>query len=161
MIRFVGMKSLFFLILKTRASVYISSIIFMACLLLIVTGSPILSKPVQQDSAFPIGTIISWAGLVALVNTTYLVFNKISHSYQSNFKLLRFAFRSLLILASTWGLAGFLFAGNWAFTFQNQDEFRGSIEASQYFLGYTATIVLFPVFLLLVTGIVSRTGSNL
>ncbi|WP_163714370.1 hypothetical protein [Mangrovibacterium lignilyticum] len=155
------MKSIFLLILKTRASVCISSVIFISCLLLVATGSPILGNPVLKDSTFPIGTIISWAGLIALLNTTYLVFNKNGYSHQSSFRLLRLAFQSMLILASAWGLIGFLLAGNWAFTFQNQDEFRGSIEASQYFVAYTVAIVLVPVFLLLVAWFTSPASADL
>src|SRR5665648_292280 len=102
--------------MTVKALTYISSIILVSCLFLIVTGSPILNILVIKESTFPLGTLISWIGLIALTYTIYFGFNKIPHSNNPNHKLFKFAFRSIIILASLWGLIGFLLAKNWAFT---------------------------------------------
>lgn len=136
--------------MKAKALPYISSIILVSSIFLIVTGSPILNIPVNKESTFPSGTLVSWIGLIALTVTIYFGFNKILRSNNSSHRIFRFAFISIIILASLWGLIGFLLANNWAFTFQNHDEFRGSIEASRYFWIYTASLVLFPVLLILI-----------
>ncbi|MHC1732664.1 MAG: hypothetical protein AB9888_11650 [Bacteroidales bacterium] len=129
---------------------YLSLIIFVSCLFLIVTGSPILNVPLFKESAFPLGTIVSWIGLIAFTFTIYLISNKIHRANISVHKIIRIAFGSTVILALLWGLIGFLFAGNWAFTFQNHDAFRGGIEASRCFWIFTSTLVLMPVLLFLV-----------
>jgi hypothetical protein len=103
-----------------------------------------------KGSAFPLGTIVSWIGLIALTSTIYLAFNKIDRASNSAHKKIRIAFAGIVILAFSWVLIGFLLAGNWAFTFQNHDEFRGSIEASRYFWIFTASLVLLPVILFLI-----------
>jgi hypothetical protein len=97
-----------------------------------------------------LGTIVSWIGLIAFTFTMYLAFNKIHRANNSIHRIIKSIFGSIVILAFLWGLIGFLFAGNWAFTFQNHDEFRGSIEASRYFWIFTASLVLLPVILFLI-----------
>jgi hypothetical protein len=136
--------------MKTSALTYISPGILAICILLIVTGSPILTMPVVKESAFPFGTLISWIGLIALTTSVYLAFIKIIGSDSSNHRIFGFAFKSIVILAALWGIIGFLLAGNWAFTFQNHEEFRGSIEASKYFWTFTAALVFIPVLLILI-----------
>lgn len=141
-------------LMKAKSITYLSSIILVSCLFLIVTGSPILTRPIFKESAFPSGTLISWTGLIALTSTIYFAFKTIHLSGSSNHKIFRFVFGSTIIFAFLWGLIGFLLAKNWAFTFQNHDEFRGSIEASRYFWIYTASIVSLPILLFLILWLV-------
>jgi hypothetical protein len=136
--------------MKAKASIYVSSLVLIICLILLATGSPILGTPLVQETAFPSGTLISWVGIIALTITIYLVFILLSHPANPGGNIFRFAFKSIATLALPWGLIGKLLAGNWAFTFQNHDEFRGSIEASRVFWIYTASLVFFPVLLILV-----------
>lgn len=142
--------NLFVMPMKAKALIFVSSVILVFCLILLVTGSPILGTPLVNKTAFPSGTIISWIGIIALTITIYLVFILLRHSTRSNYKMLSYVLRSIVIFAALWGLTGFLLAGNWAFIFQNHDEFRGSIEASRLFWIYTASLVLLPVLLILV-----------
>ena len=136
--------------MKASPLTYISFIILVFCLFLIVTGSPILTMPVIKGSAFPFGTLISWVGLIALTTSVYFAFKKITGSDGSNHRLFGFAFKGIVILGALWGIIGFLLSGNWAFTFQNHDEFRGSIEASKYFWTFTAALVFSPILLILI-----------
>jgi hypothetical protein len=144
--------------MKAKAQIYISAIILVSCLFLIITGSPILNKPFIKDSTFPLGTVISWVGIIALTLVIYFIINKIYSSYSSNYKILRFIFKSIIILALLWGFIGFLLANNWAFIFQNHDKFRGSADASRYFWIYTATLVLLPILLILILWLMSLSG---
>jgi glucan phosphoethanolaminetransferase (alkaline phosphatase superfamily) len=96
-----------------------------------------------------LGTLVSWIGLITVTFAIYLTSNKIHRTNNSIRQIIRIVSGSTIILALLWGLIGFLFAGNWAFVFQNHDEFRGSIEASRYFWIFTASLVLLPVLLLL------------
>lgn len=136
--------------MKSKTPIYISLIILISCLFLILRGSPILNIPLIKEGTFPIGTLISWIGLISFNIAIYLIFNVIHKSNRSIDMIFRFAFRSIIILASLWGFIGFLLANNWAFTFENHVEFRGGIGASQYFWIYTASLVLFPVLLILI-----------
>lgn len=136
--------------MKTKSITYTSSIILISCLILVVTGSPILNIPLYEGSAFPLGTLVSWIGLIAFTSAIYLAFNKIDRVSNSIRQIIRIVSGSTIILALLWGLIGFVFAGNWAFVFQNHDEFRGGIEASRYFWIFTASLVLLPVLLFLI-----------
>lgn len=63
--------------MNSKALPFISSLVLMTCLLLIVKGSPVLNIPVIKGTAFPVGTLVSWAGLIALAVTLFSIFNKI------------------------------------------------------------------------------------
>lgn len=136
--------------MKAKTLIYVSSVILVFCLFLLITGSPILGTPLVNKTTFPSGTLISWIGIIALTITIYLVFILLRRSTSSNYMILSYALRSIVIFAALWGLIGFLLAGNWAFIFQNHDEFTGSIEASRLFWIYTASLVLIPVLLILI-----------
>jgi len=136
--------------MKTKPLIYISSIILISSLFLLVTGSPVLNMPLFKEATFPSGTLVSWIGLIAFTVTIYLIFNMIHNSDSSDYRIFRVAFISIIVLATLWGIIGFLLANNWAFTFQNHDKFRGSSDASRYFWIYTALLVLIPVLLILI-----------
>jgi len=136
--------------MKAKPPIYIFTVILASCLILIVTGSPILNRPLNDNSTFPLGTFISWIGIIALTLTVYFAFIRILGSKSSKYRILRFVFKSIIVLASIWGFIGFILADNWAFTFQNHDKFRGSIDASRYFWIYTASLVLLPIIIILI-----------
>jgi hypothetical protein len=141
--------------MKPKALPFISLLILITCLFLIVKGSAVLNMPVIKGTAFPVGTIVSWIGLIALAVTLFSIFNKICNSLGPGARILRYVYLGFTILAALWGFIGFFLAGNWAFTFHNHDDIRGSIEASEVFMYFTASLVLFPVILIITTGLVS------
>lgn len=153
--RIPRLTTIFISQMKAKTKIYIPIIILVSSLFLVVTGSPILNKPFIKDSTLPLGTLISWIGIIALTLTIYCIFNKIHRSNSKNHKILRYVFKGIISLASIWGFIGFLFANNWALTFQNHDKFRGSIDASLFFWIYTATLVLFPILLIIILLLIS------
>jgi len=140
---------------KSRVLPYISSLVLITCLYLVITGSPVLNMPVFKATSFPAGTIVSWIGLIALAVTIYFIFSKIPDSFIAGGRILRFAFQCFIVLAALWGFIGFFLADNWSFTFGNKSEFRGSIEASEVFMYFTALLVLLPVLLIIIAGLMS------
>lgn len=141
--------------MKLKALPFISSLVLIICLYLIVTGSPVLTLPVIKGTSFPAGTVISWLGLLALSGTIFFIFSKIFDSNNPGGRIFRFIFQCFIVLSALWGFIGFFLAGNWAFTFHNHDEFRGSIEASKVFMYFTASLVLFPLILIITAELVS------
>jgi hypothetical protein len=98
----------------------------------------------------PWGTIITWIGLIALPASVFFGIEKIRHPITIKFRILNFANKMAILFASIWGLLSYYFANNWAFTFRQQTEFRGSIRASSYFFNYTILIIAISLILLLV-----------
>lgn len=141
--------------MKSKAIPFISSLVLMTCIFLVVTGSSFLTMPVIKGTSFPVGTVVSWLGLLALSATIFFIFSKIYDSDNPGGHIFRLAFQCFIVLAALWGFIGYFLAGNWAFTFHNHDDFRGSIEASEAFMYFTASLVLFPVLLIIIAGLVS------
>ncbi|RIJ45946.1 hypothetical protein D1614_20720 [Maribellus luteus] len=102
---------------------------------------------------FPFGTLISWSMLVAYA---YLTRSFVAGEPSGNIRrTARKILSANLILAIAWGIISFLLSGNWSFSFQN---------APLNFTLWTAitgTILIFPLFVLLVAGIYSLAGSIL
>lgn len=122
--------------------------------LLLVNGSGILGKPLARGSGFPLGTIITWIGLIALPSSVYFGIDK-SGLYNSSFRNFLVKVNiAIIFMAFLWGPISYFLAGNWAYVFSPGNGFRGSSEASQYFWAYT-TIIVFVSLLLFIAHMVS------
>ena len=120
----------------------ISLVILIGSAYLLLTGSPLLLMPAVEAINLPAGTLIAWAGLIALPAAIYLF---TPQSDRQSSRLNRLAInllRSDLLLAGSWGLVAYGLSGSWAFTFSGvARSFRGSDAASAAFWGYTVLIV--------------------
>ena len=112
-----------------------------------------LLMPAVEAINLPAGTLIAWAGLIALPAAIYLF---TPQSDRQSSRLNRLAInllRSDLLLAGSWGLVAYGLSGSWAFTFSgNAPSFRGGDAASVAFWGYTVLVVVaaLPGMMLLV-----------
>lgn len=129
---------------------FITLLILIICTFLLVTGSDILVKPVVPGSGLPWGTIITWAGLIALPAAILSGIENIRHPGNIVFRILNIANKMAVFFALIWGFVSYYFANNWAFTFSQQTEFRGSIRASSFFWYYTFFIIVLSLTLLIV-----------
>lgn len=123
--------------------------VLLICGFLILSGSSILTKPIVEGGSFPYGNLISWTALIALSLSIYFGINKINHPITFIHKTFSYAYRLLIILPVLWGFVSYYLASNWAFTFKQQKEFRGSSDAAEYFWLYTIVCVLFPLIYIL------------
>ena len=136
--------------MNSRITFFITLLVLIICTFLLVTGSDILVKPVIPGSGLPWGTIITWAGLIALPSTILSGIENIRHPGNAVFRILNIANKMAVFFALIWGLVSYYFANNWAFTFSQQTEFRGSIRASSFFWNYTLFIIILSLTLLIV-----------
>jgi len=122
---------------------WLSLSVLVACAYLLVTGSPWLERRVIESSDFPFGTLISWAGLIALTSTIYLGSAKHLNGGVRLGRFCKFLLIADLVLAGSWGFVAYGLAGNWTFTFSDQvTSLRGSYRAYSVFWAYSAAIVL-------------------
>ncbi len=127
-------------------------IVLIVCAVLLMDGSEFLTRPVIKGSDFPWGTIITWFGLIALPASMYFGFNRNLYPSTKTLKILNRINLIIIFLASIWGFVSFYLANNWAFSFIEQTEFRGSVEAFGYFLAFTfiivsGSLILFIIYL--------------
>jgi len=128
---------------QPRRWAWLSLSVLVACAYLLITGSPWLERRVTESSDVPFGTLIAWAGLIALTSTIYLGSAKHLNGGKRLGRFCKVLLIADLVLAGSWGLVAYGLAGNWAFTFSGRIEsFRGGVEASSVFWAYSSAIVM-------------------
>lgn len=115
---------------------------------LLATGSEILVKSFFNLSV-PLGTFITWIGIIAFNYLLFSVQRKIKNPV-SQAAFYRLFMKAFLLIAFLWGFVSYALAGNWSFTFEPSETFRGSNEAARFFWYYSYAVVLSPIILLLI-----------
>ena len=122
---------------------------FLASLWLLVTGSPLLLLTVSERMGLPLGTPVTWMGMVALVLMVRFGFAGLRSPVSRADRVYRSLWRLSLALALLWPLAGYGLAGNWAFMFSAGEGFRGGQVAMRLFWFNSVAVVVLPLTLAL------------
>jgi len=128
-------------------------LIFLACLFLIATGSPLLVEPILNDPELPMGTLISWTCIAMLPLSIIMSIRLIRKPTSKAYRFYKRVFIGFFLLGASWGLLSYFLAGNWAFTFSDTGVFRGSEEAFQLIVKYTFTLISLTLLFLIIFGI--------
>ena len=132
--------------MKDRIYFFLTLLQVLVTALLLISGSKLLLLPLQESPYIPLGTFITWAGIAALPLSIYWGIPSIRSS--EKLKTYRYVLIALILLGLSWGLIAYALAGNWAYTFQNQEAFRGSSRASVYYWYFNYFMVIAPIFFL-------------
>jgi hypothetical protein len=120
-----------------------SLLLFIGCVILLLSGNELLLLPVFGLSVFPAGTLVAWLGFVSLAILCF--------PFPPIFKLHLISACFSVFNALIWGIVSYVFAGNWQFEFSNESTgFIGSPEAFTWFKFYSLITFLFPIFTTLV-----------
>ncbi len=136
--------------MKQKVCFGISLIIMVIAVILLTSGSSLLTIPVLNEIEMPLGTLISWIGMISLPAAIYYGNKNIYDPKSPGLKRYRNVVIILIAMSILWGFVCYLLADNWAFIFKQQSQFRGSASASIYFWIYTFMIALLPIVFLLV-----------
>ncbi|AXG71333.1 hypothetical protein KORDIASMS9_03590 [Kordia sp. SMS9] len=111
-------------------------------LLLLVTGSSILTTALDSTNSVPLGTFITWIGLFSLPMTLFLGAREMRKPSRRIYKILSVILKTITVLAILWVPISYLLAGNISFTFTEKEEFQGGQEAMRLFWRFTYGIVI-------------------
>ena len=136
--------------MKRKLLLLLSILIFIASSSLLVSGSWLLVQPVFFAESVPLGTITTWAGIIAL---PCLIFYSIKSFHLPKDEFMG-VFRTInliiIFLAACWGIVSRFLAGNWSFSFSGYAEgFVGSDRAYIVFQQYTIFSLILPLVFLL------------
>jgi hypothetical protein len=129
---------------------------FAFVLLLLVTGSPLLVMPIGPGLGVPFGNVITWIGMLALVMLPWFGWSSLRSPHTTRDRNYRRAWSFLLLLALLWPVISYGLAGNWSFSFQRRDSFRGGPTAALWFFRYSFAVVVLPVLFAIVRIVHSR-----
>lgn len=112
---------------------------------LLVTGSPILLVPLGARLGLPLGNVITWFGMVALVMMIWFGSGGLRNPVTRVDRFYRLAWVVLLALAVLWPFVSYTLADNWSFSFGRREGFRGSSRAADWFFRYSYAVFLLPL----------------
>lgn len=127
---------------------WIALILSVIVIILLASGSNLLSYTIGSGNKLPLGNLITWAGIFSLPLSVYW---GIKPYINLKFKPHKYLNRSLKIAISLgflWAPLAYVLAGNWTFTFKDKQEFQGSMEAMDWFWKLNYTTALLPLLIL-------------
>ncbi|MHA7829792.1 MAG: hypothetical protein ACX93O_01745 [Flagellimonas sp.] len=134
---------------KTRFYFFASLIIFITVTILLLTGSFVLTEPLYNGSTIPMGTPLTWLGIMSLPLAIYFGVERFRNPTKT-YKLLSRILKFSLTLAVLWVPVSYLLAGNLSFSFSEKEVFQGGQLAMKLFWGYTYGVVILPLILLII-----------
>ena len=128
---------------------FASLTIFIIVAILLITGSFVLTEPLYNGSTIPMGTPLTWLGIMSLPLAIYFGverFRNPTKIYTLLSPLLKFS----LTMAVLWIPICYLLAGNFSFSFSEKEVFQGGQLAMKWFWGYSYGVVILPLLLLVI-----------
>lgn len=136
-----------------RLAFALALLVFLLAVALLVTGSPVLVVPLSERFGVPLGNVITWCGMLALVMMIWFGSQGLRQPSGLRDRIYRRIWFVLLALAVLWPFVSFALAGNWSFSFRVQEGFRGSSRAADWFFRYSYAVVLLPFLFAAARGI--------
>ena len=130
---------------------YSSLTVLVITAVLLISGSSILIRPLSNDPYIPMGTPITWLGIISLPLSIYLGNKKFRNPSNSKSKFLSSFLKICLVLAILWAPVCYLLAGNFSNTFTEKEEFQGGQLAMQWFWRFTYGIVIAPILIFIIS----------
>lgn len=116
---------------------------------LLVTGSPLLIVGLDKNDTIPLGTFITWAGMISLPLSIYLGIAELRKPSGKLNKILSGMLKICIVGAILWVPVSYFLAGNISFTFSERETFRGGQTAMKGFWGFTYGIGICSILILL------------
>jgi hypothetical protein len=135
---------------------YIASIVTLSTIILLATGSSLLTMALDNNKSIPFGTPITWAGMIALPLTLYWGVKELRKPTKNLYQILSVFLKIMITLGILWVPISYLLAGNLSFTFTEKATFQGGQAAMRWFwrlsfgipAGSILTIIIYWISLL-------------
>ncbi len=128
---------------------FVSLTVLTISAVLLVTSSPLLTVGLDKNDTIPLGTFITWAGLISLPLSIYLGISELRNPTGSLNKILSGMLKICIAGAILWVPVSYFLAGNISFTFAERETFRGGQTAMILFWRFTYGIGIGSILILL------------
>lgn len=119
--------------IKRKIWFFSSLIVTFSIITLLVTGSSILMIALDDANSIPLGTFITWAGMITLPLTIYWGIKELRKPSSKLNKVLSRFLKIIIILGVLWVPISYLLAGNLSFSFSEKETFQGGQAAIRWF----------------------------
>ena len=134
-----------------KRKLYFLCAFFLFCTtsLLLITGSSLLTLSLNNSNTVPLGTFITWFGIIALPLTLYFGINEFENPSTKMTKMLVNLTKASITLAVLWIVISYILAGNISFTFSETNNFQGGQLAMKLFWINTYGTIIIPILILI------------
>lgn len=123
---------------------------------LLITGSSLLTIALDDEQTIPLGTFITWSGMISLPLTIYWGVKELRKPSRRLNRILSGFLKIIITLGIIWVPISYLLAGNISFTFSERESFQGGQVAMKWFwylsygigIGAILTITIYWISLL-------------
>jgi heme/copper-type cytochrome/quinol oxidase subunit 4 len=133
-----------------------SLIVTFSTIIFLVTGSSLLMIALDDANSIPLGTFITWAGMIALPLSIYWGIKELRKPSEKLNRILCGFIKIIIILGILWVPISYLLAGNLSFSFSEKETFQGGQDAMKWFwrlsygigIGSILTIIVYWISLI-------------
>ena len=118
---------------KRKIYFYSALILTLSVIILLVTGSSLLTMALDSDETIPFGTLITWTGMITLPLTIYWGIKELREPSSKLNRILSGFLKIMLVLGILWVPIAYLLAGNLSFSFSEKETFQGGQAAMRWF----------------------------
>ena len=135
----------------TKRNIYFYSalIVTLSVVILLVTGAPVLTVALDSHKTIPLGTFITWAGMVSLPFTLYWGVKELRKPTTKLNSILSVCLKGIVVLGMLWVPLSYMLAGNLSFSFSERSSFQGGQTAMKWFWRLSYGIGIGTVLILL------------
>ncbi|GEM_PF-1111278 len=112
---------------------YISLVLTIGVVILLVTGSPLLTMAIDSNKSIPLGTIITWIGMISFPLAIYWGTEALRNPSRKLYKFLSGLLKIIILLGVLWVPISYVLAGNLSFSFTEKETFQGGQTAMRWF----------------------------
>lgn len=141
---------------KRKIYFYSALILTIGVIILLGTGSSLLTKALYRDPTIPFGTLITWTGIVSLPLTIYWGIKELRKPSNKLNRILSGSLKIIIFLGILWVPISYLLAGNLSFSFSEKETFQGGQDAMRWFwrlsygIGIGAILIIFTYWISLI-----------
>ncbi|GMQ24875.1 hypothetical protein Aoki45_15570 [Algoriphagus sp. oki45] len=137
---------------KRKTYFFVFLILTCCVIFLLITGSPLLVYPLDKGGLIPLGTFITWIGMISLPFSVYWGAKELRQPTSRFNMILSVVLKLLILLGILWVPISYLLAGNLSFSFSEKEVFQGGQTAMKWFwrlsygIGIGSCLVLISFF---------------
>lgn len=138
---------------RRRIYFYSYLILTLIVIILLVTGSSLLTIALDYNKSIPLGTLITWTGMISLPLTIYWGLKELRKPSSKPNRILSGILKIIIIFGILWVPISYLLAGNLSFSFSERESFQGGQIAMRWFwylsygIGLGAVAILFTYWI--------------
>jgi hypothetical protein len=127
---------------KRKIYFYSALILTVSVLILLLTGSSLLTITLDPNETIPFGTLITWTGMISLPLTIYWGIKELRKPSGKLNRILSGCLKISIVLGILWVPISYVLAGNLSFSFSEKETFQGGQDAMRWFWRLSYGIVI-------------------